>query len=155
MSGLLRLLHFGCIPLSAMFSHRSKPVCVLIGKLILKCAFKCICSGYGLIVNNCMWMTAPTWLWLLGRELWSSRLAGLNDFLWRPFVCPWIAWDNPGCPYHTEGISMPSRNKDKDCWQCFIREHLHLIMICQYNIVGGGAQLKPSIGCCFSLLCKL
>lgn len=41
-------------PLSTMFSHKPKPVCVLISKLILKCAFKCICSGYGLIVNNCM-----------------------------------------------------------------------------------------------------
>lgn len=101
-------------------------------------------------VNDC-----PHLVVIVGAGAVELRLAGLNDFLWRPFVCPWIAWDNPGCPYHTEGISMPSRNKDKDCWQCFIREHLHLIMICQYNIVGGGAQLKPSIGCCFSLLCKL
>lgn len=63
---VLCLLLFGCSPLAAAFFfpliiqslHVCSAVCACGRALILKCApvclHVCVCSGYGLIVNNCM-----------------------------------------------------------------------------------------------------
>ena len=96
----------------------------------------------------------------------SRPLAGLNGSLSGPFVSPMNNRDNPGCRYHTEVIKIPRRDEctgqiagdvsrlgeKKKKTQNNNQWHSHVIMISQCVVVGGGAQLKPSVGGVFSLL---